>query len=76
MNTHMEQRRYISTQIIHTSNCTIIRYNAKQSVVNLLHALAFVGHIQGRTEQTRIYEGHLESKERSRIQPAQLFQCS
>jgi hypothetical protein len=22
------------------------------------------------------YEGHLESKERSRIQPAQLFQCS
>jgi hypothetical protein len=23
-----------------------------------------------------IYEGHLESKERSRIQPAQLFQCS
>jgi hypothetical protein len=24
----------------------------------------------------RYYEGHLESKERSRIQPAQLFQCS
>jgi hypothetical protein len=29
-----------------------------------------------RTSVRTMYEGHLESKERSRIQPAQLFQCS
>jgi len=30
----------------HTENCTVIRYNDKQRVVNFLHVSTFLGHLQ------------------------------
>ena len=40
-------RSKISHHIIHTNNCTIVRYKDIERVVNLLHVSTFFGHRQG-----------------------------
>ena len=39
-----------------TKNCTVIRYNDKQSVVNLLYVSTFLGHLQGGVNEFFVIE--------------------